>query len=263
MYEWDPAKAASNLRRHGVSFADATSVFLDQAALTFDDPDHSNEEEREITIVLSARQRVLFVSHGARGDRIRIISARKATRVDKNPFKRFASDPVVTCGDEIVERWRKAYEFDRAFAWREIRPGKKDSVLPHSEGRFAMKRWEHLSDDIDQRIRRADYEGTVPQYLETRVRRGNPKPHYGAILVEPGRSYLFQEDEGSRQELIRRAGADHVHVYVARAIVKPGEDTALLCVRIQQANRTSKVSPPGPGQFQGGTKLSVISICVY
>jgi uncharacterized DUF497 family protein len=83
VYEWDPAKAASNLRRHGVSFAEATSVFLDPAALTFSDPDHSDEEDREITIGVSTRQRVLFVSHGARGHRIRIISARRATRRDR------------------------------------------------------------------------------------------------------------------------------------------------------------------------------------
>ena len=86
VYEWDPAKAASNLRRHGVSFAEATSVFLDQAALTFDDPDHSDEEEREITIGISARQRVLFVSHCARGDRIRIISVRKAARRERSQY---------------------------------------------------------------------------------------------------------------------------------------------------------------------------------
>jgi hypothetical protein len=86
VYEWDPAKAASNLRRHGVSFAEATSAFLDQAALTFKDPDHSDEEEREITIGVSAKQRVLFVSHCPRGDRIRIISARKATRRERSQY---------------------------------------------------------------------------------------------------------------------------------------------------------------------------------
>ncbi|HEV2418337.1 MAG TPA: BrnT family toxin [Terriglobia bacterium] len=75
IYEWDAAKAAANLRCHRVSFAEATSVFLDPAALTFNDPDHSEEENREITIGISPKQRVLFVSHCARGERIRIISA--------------------------------------------------------------------------------------------------------------------------------------------------------------------------------------------
>jgi hypothetical protein len=78
IYEWDPGKAARNRRKHGVTFAEAASVFLDAVALTFDDPDLSNEEPREITIGTSAKQRVPFVSDCMRGDRIRIISARKA-----------------------------------------------------------------------------------------------------------------------------------------------------------------------------------------
>lgn len=85
-YEWDPVKAATNLRKHGVSFAEAASVFLDPLALTFDDPDHSEEEHHEITIGISARQRALFVSHCLRGGRIRIISARKATRRERKQY---------------------------------------------------------------------------------------------------------------------------------------------------------------------------------
>lgn len=68
IYEWNAAKAASNMRRHKVPFAEATSVFLDPEAITFNDPDHSEEEDREITIGLSARQHVLFVSHCGRGE---------------------------------------------------------------------------------------------------------------------------------------------------------------------------------------------------
>jgi uncharacterized DUF497 family protein len=63
IYEWDPRKAATNLRKHGVSFDEATSVFADAFALTFDDPDHSAEELRFITIGTSSTERVLFVSH--------------------------------------------------------------------------------------------------------------------------------------------------------------------------------------------------------
>jgi uncharacterized DUF497 family protein len=83
IYEWDPAKAAANLRRHKVSFTEAASVFLDPLALTFSDPDYSDEEDREITIGFSSRQRTLFISHCDRGDRIRIISARKTTRKER------------------------------------------------------------------------------------------------------------------------------------------------------------------------------------
>lgn len=85
-YEWDPKKAGLNLRKHRVSFAEAASVFLDPMALTFDDPDHSAEEEREITIGFSARQRVLFVAHAKRGNRIRVISARRATAKEKKQY---------------------------------------------------------------------------------------------------------------------------------------------------------------------------------
>ena len=86
-YEWDPAKATANVRKHGVSFEEAASVFLDPAALTFPDPDHSGDEERAITIGQSARQRVLFVAHTEPEDRLRIISARRATRQEQDQYE--------------------------------------------------------------------------------------------------------------------------------------------------------------------------------
>jgi uncharacterized DUF497 family protein len=86
-YEWDPAKAAVNLWKHGVAFEEAASVFLDPAALTFLDPDHSEDEDRAITIGRSARRRVLFVAHTERGERLRIISARRATRREQDQYE--------------------------------------------------------------------------------------------------------------------------------------------------------------------------------
>jgi len=74
-------------RKHGVSFEEAASVFLDPAALTFLDPDHSEDEERAITIGRSARHRVLFVAHTEREDRLRIISARRATRQEQEQYE--------------------------------------------------------------------------------------------------------------------------------------------------------------------------------
>ena len=85
-YEWDPVKAAANVLKHGVSFAEAASVFLDPLALTFEDPDHAEIENREITIGVSAKSRVLFVAHTARGDRIRLISSRKATGHERKQY---------------------------------------------------------------------------------------------------------------------------------------------------------------------------------
>ncbi|HEX5052819.1 MAG TPA: BrnT family toxin [Planctomycetota bacterium] len=70
IFEWDPAKAAKNNRKHKVTFAEAATVFLDALAVTFDDPDHSEAERRFITIGHSIRNRLLFVAHTDRKDRI-------------------------------------------------------------------------------------------------------------------------------------------------------------------------------------------------
>ena len=87
IYEWDAKKAKTNLRKHGVSFEEAATVFLDPLAMTFLDPDHSDEEDREITIGLTTKHRVVFVSHCPRGDRTRIISARRATRKERKQYE--------------------------------------------------------------------------------------------------------------------------------------------------------------------------------
>ncbi len=91
-YEWDPAKARANVKKHRVTFEEAASVFLDPSALSFWDPDHSEEEDREITIGRSTRQRVLFVAHAAREGRVRIISARRATRREQKQYEEAADE---------------------------------------------------------------------------------------------------------------------------------------------------------------------------
>lgn len=88
IYEWDPATATANLRKHRVTFDEAASVFRDPFALTFDDPDHSLDERRFITIGVSVRQRVLFLAHADRRvDRVRIISARRATPKEAHAYQ--------------------------------------------------------------------------------------------------------------------------------------------------------------------------------
>ena len=88
IYEWDIKKAAENLRRHGVSFDEGKTVFLDPLAETFDDPDHSDDERRWITLGLATSQRLLFVAHTDSGeDRVRIISARAATRREAHAYQ--------------------------------------------------------------------------------------------------------------------------------------------------------------------------------
>jgi uncharacterized DUF497 family protein len=86
-FQWDPRKAASNLKRHGVSFQEAISVFSDPLARIFDDADHATDEQREIIIGHSARQRLLLVSFTEREDVIRIISARKATKNERKDYE--------------------------------------------------------------------------------------------------------------------------------------------------------------------------------
>ena len=84
-FEWDPAKAASNLRKHGVAFEEARTVFEDDEALLLPDPEHSDREERFVLMGLSAALRVLVVVHCERddGSTIRSISARKADRGER------------------------------------------------------------------------------------------------------------------------------------------------------------------------------------
>ncbi len=81
-FEWDQSKAAANLRKHGVSFEEAQSVFYDEFAVQFYDDEHSIEEERFLLLGMSDTARILLVCHCEReaGDLIRIISARKATK---------------------------------------------------------------------------------------------------------------------------------------------------------------------------------------
>jgi len=80
-FEWDPGKAADNRRKHGVRFAEAVTVFEDDAMLTM--PDDIPEEERFAAIGMGSLGRILVVIFTTRGDRVRIISARKATRTEQ------------------------------------------------------------------------------------------------------------------------------------------------------------------------------------
>ena len=86
VYEWDSGKATANLKKHQVAFAEAATVFLDPLAVTYQDPDHSEGEHRCVTVGESSRRRVILVAHLDRGDRIRIISARRATRKEAHEY---------------------------------------------------------------------------------------------------------------------------------------------------------------------------------
>ena len=87
-FEWDSRKAAANFNKHAITFEDAATVFLDPLASTFPDPDHSRGESREITVGYTMKGRLVFVSHCERGNRIRIISARPATRTERDQYEK-------------------------------------------------------------------------------------------------------------------------------------------------------------------------------
>ena len=79
-FEWNPDKATLNVEKHGVSFQEAATVFNDPLSMTFPDPDHSIGESRYVIIGLSRFGQLLVVAHTDRETKVRIISARKATR---------------------------------------------------------------------------------------------------------------------------------------------------------------------------------------
>jgi uncharacterized protein len=87
LFEWDPAKAATNLAKHGVSFAEASTVFGDPLALLVADPRHSHGEARVAIFGRSTRGRLLAVLHTERAERIRLISAREATRHERAVYE--------------------------------------------------------------------------------------------------------------------------------------------------------------------------------
>jgi uncharacterized DUF497 family protein len=86
-FEWDPQKEVRNLRKHGVSFEEASTVFGDGLAATIADPRHSEQEARFITMGLSSESRLLVVSHTDTGEDVRIISARVATAHERRRYE--------------------------------------------------------------------------------------------------------------------------------------------------------------------------------
>jgi len=85
-FEWDPAKAERNLAKHGVSFEEAVTAFSDPLSLTVFEPDHSADEDRYVLQGVSSLGRLLVVVHTTQAERLRIISARLATRRERRSY---------------------------------------------------------------------------------------------------------------------------------------------------------------------------------
>lgn len=82
-FEWDDAKAAANLKKHRVGFDEALTVFADPLARIFDDPDHSEDEPREMIVGFSSKPRLLVVGFTERSERVRLVHARRATKSER------------------------------------------------------------------------------------------------------------------------------------------------------------------------------------
>jgi len=87
-FEWDPAKAAANIKKHGIGFDEARSVFADERAKLIADPAHSDDEDRFVLLGLSTKLKLLVVCHcyRSKSNTIRIISARKATAIESRQY---------------------------------------------------------------------------------------------------------------------------------------------------------------------------------
>ncbi len=87
-FEWDSKKEKTNIEKHGVGFDEAATVFADERAVLFDDPDHSDDEDRSILLGFSSMAKILIVCHCLRkgNNVIRIISARKATKSEEKQY---------------------------------------------------------------------------------------------------------------------------------------------------------------------------------
>ena len=87
-FEWDPRKERSNLAKHDVGFEQASTIFGDRSSLTIPDPEHSQTEERYITIGRAFTDKLLVVVHTERGNNIRLISARRASRRERRFYEK-------------------------------------------------------------------------------------------------------------------------------------------------------------------------------
>ena len=87
IFEWDLRKDEVNVRKHGIGFAEVSTVFGDPLSITIPDPDHSTNEERFVIIGMSDRRKLLIVVHTVRGEQIRLISARAATRRERQSYE--------------------------------------------------------------------------------------------------------------------------------------------------------------------------------
>jgi len=157
-FEWDDDKAELNLIKHGVRFEKATYVFEDPFSITFEDFDHSDGELREITYGCTLFNELLVVSHTAREDRIRIISARHATKAERRKFMTKKSDEI---RDKDDLRPEYDFDFSKGVRGKYYHPKQSQTVLIRIESDVLV----HYStpEQVNDALRMLIAEGRAPE----------------------------------------------------------------------------------------------------
>jgi uncharacterized DUF497 family protein len=157
-FEWDDAKARWNEEKHGVAFPKAEQIFDDPLHATMRDAFHADGEDRYITIGETLWSEVLVVAHAERGDRIRIISARRATRSEK---RRYMDKKFDTIND--VDDLQPEYDFTGAVRGKYYRPGKTIIRMTIDED---VARHFSTSEVLNEALRKLIAEGRAPEPRE-------------------------------------------------------------------------------------------------
>lgn len=158
-FEWDDAKSEWNERKHGMTFPQAEQVFDDPLHATMTDARHAEVEDRYITIGETFWGKVLVVAHAERGDRIRIISARRATRSEKRNYMEKEFDTIndaVTEVDDLLPE----YDFTGAVRGKYYRPGKTIIRMTIDED---VARYFYSSELLNEGLRKLIAEGRAPE----------------------------------------------------------------------------------------------------
>ena len=164
-FEWDDAKNAENLRKHGITFEQAKAIFLDPLAITIEDPNHSDDENRFVTIGMTFWSDTLTVVHVDREHRIRIISARPASRAERRKYMNDKIDRIhdkPTSTDDATDDMLPEYDFSngvRGKYWQG--PGR--SMVVHMRIDEDVRRYFPSADEVNTALRQLIAEGRAPK----------------------------------------------------------------------------------------------------
>jgi hypothetical protein len=158
-FEWDDVKAEWNEGKHGITFPQAEQVFDDPLHATMRDARHAEVEDRYITIGETFWGKVLVVAHAERGDRIRIISARRATRSEKRNYMEKEFDTINDAVNEVDDLLPE-YDFTGAVRGKYYRPGKTIIRMTIDED---VARYFHSAELLNAALRKLIAEGHAPE----------------------------------------------------------------------------------------------------